>query len=183
MFHAAEKGRADCLRLLLEAGADKDTKNNVRIQLAASLLCKLDRVVFAMSFICCAHEFKCLVIVSTIIRDMMLFWSPAIASISFVVHYFRFVFPIVRFFGFEFVTLMVSLSSDFSRVHFPQSRASRVDGQPYFGPRTRATRTARGCCWMPVPTRRSKTLCVDFVGPMRYCRCDTAQLSTICPVN
>jgi hypothetical protein len=35
-MRAAACGNADCLRLLIDAGADKDAKNNVRRQ---SLLC------------------------------------------------------------------------------------------------------------------------------------------------
>ena len=30
LIHAAEKGKVDCARLLIDAGADKDYKNNVR---------------------------------------------------------------------------------------------------------------------------------------------------------
>ena len=30
-MHAAEKGRIDCVRLLIDAGADKDAKDNVRV--------------------------------------------------------------------------------------------------------------------------------------------------------
>ncbi len=34
---AAEKGRAECVRLLLDAGADKDAKTNVRASLFGPL--------------------------------------------------------------------------------------------------------------------------------------------------
>ncbi len=38
LLWAAMEGHADCVRLLLDAGADKDTKNNVR-NLPVSILC------------------------------------------------------------------------------------------------------------------------------------------------
>jgi ankyrin repeat protein len=31
LIRAAERGRTDCVRLLIDAGADKDVRNNVRI--------------------------------------------------------------------------------------------------------------------------------------------------------
>ncbi len=35
---AAEKGRADCVRLLLDAGDDKEAKDKVRVLLSARLM-------------------------------------------------------------------------------------------------------------------------------------------------
>jgi hypothetical protein len=49
LMRAAENGHADCLRLLIDAGADKEARNNVRRR---SLLC-CGAFLFCFSFPYC----------------------------------------------------------------------------------------------------------------------------------
>ena len=37
LMHAASKGRADCVRLLIDAGADKEAKDNVRVSVVSAI--------------------------------------------------------------------------------------------------------------------------------------------------
>ena len=49
LMHAAKDGRADLVRLLLDAGANKEAKHNVRVRMGPVLIYfSMDRVFFLM---------------------------------------------------------------------------------------------------------------------------------------
>lgn len=141
LIYAAENGNVDCARLLIEAGADADAKDDVRRQplfcvdlLVFSLLSYIcvQRVVFLVCFCfyaCCVHSslIHCFIICS--VRYILT--MPVLLSI------------LLKKYVLNYLILY----------RYGSGEARRL-----FVPLRMVTRTVCGCCWIPAPKRLPRTV-------------------------